>query len=456
MGEAATNNHDRANAPDAGGPSVATESAGAVRAVSGTLLGRPLAHWREQMAAELGVPSGVTVGAGHQAEIWHAGILAKFVWAEAQAERARAATVWLVVDTDVRDPLELRAPVRAEGALRVQAHRFGAARPAGTAACARTATEPAPFALARGAFEPASVAEGVRALTGALAASTGQPDAALQAFESMVVLGAGFFAPAPVVRTSTLLRSSLGKALIERALADPAGCARAFNEAAAMVPRVARPLASHARDGVELPFWTVRPDGQRARLFATTLRSAHETGAPIWPRAFLTGAIARAALCDRFVHGTGGRIYETATELFFARWLDARLPAFDTATATLRLPFPPDAGPPMVTPAQRRHKWFDPETSDGSPSAAKQRALAEIAALPRRSPARRAAFREMHQALSARRAVQADEFAQLAARAEADRLRAHEAAIRADRTWPFAYHTRQALTWMSDALRSQP
>ena len=262
-------------------------------------------------------------------------------------------------------------------------------------------------------------------------------------------------ADAPTVRTSRLLGTTLGAALIEAALRDPAACVRAFNEGAALVPRVARPLRTDGIGGPELPFWAPAADGTRTRLDAAGLRTARDAGTPIWPRAFLTGAIARTALCDRFVHGTGGRLYEAATERFMRSWVGAELPAFDTATATLRLPFPATEGAPPVTAAARRRRWFDPHSGDGLPSREKREALARIAALPRASAERRAAWRTMHAQLAAARQARACDFAELEAAAAADRERARDTAVRLDRTWAVALHPAEGVRRLAAALRSQ-
>lgn len=456
------------------------ESAGPLAPATGMLLGRPIAHWREETAREFALPSGLRAGAGHQAEFWHPGIVAKFLWAQALAERAGGAgLVWLVVDTDLRDPLELRVPVLVEGALQARVHRFGArAMAAGTIASARPAlAEPAGFDPAPAHDALPSIAQGVEALRTALQANAGAGDAASQAVAALLACLAGTVAAAPIVRTSQLLRGSLGRKLIEIALADPAACRAAFNEAAALVPRVARPLGTHAQDGEELPFWTVDAAGVRQRLHAASLARAVDAGAPVLPRAFLTGAIARAALCDRFVHGTGGRLYEVATGRFFERWVGARLPDFDTASATLRLPLPAPTGEPPVTAAQVRARWFDPEslhaaaavhgatgatgaagmtnaTADSAgPSDAKRARLEAIATLPRRSAQRRAAYRAMMEAQERARAADAAAFEALAARERADRARANERALRLDRTWAAPLHAPEALRTLAASVR---
>jgi hypothetical protein len=262
-------------------------------------------------------------------------------------------------------------------------------------------------------------------------------------------------APACTVRTSALLQTALGAAIVARAAADPAGCARAFNAAVRLVPRVAQPLAEDGALGAELPFWTMAADGTRARVRASELPALRERSAPLWPRAFLTSAIARAALCDRFVHGTGGGTYERATEAFAASWLGATLPAFDMATATLRLPFAPDGGPPPVTPAERRARWFDPESAHGAMSERKRAALEAIARAPRASAERRAAWRAMHEELARTRNAHACDFMELDARTAADRERARAALLRADRTWAAVLHPQESLVRLAEAMRAQ-
>ena len=159
------------------------EHAGAVAPSAGTLLGRPLAFWRETTAHELGLPAGLTVAAGHQAEWWHPGILAKFVWAQELAACSGAATAWLMVDTDVRDPFAMRIPMAEGGALRTTEHRFGPRAPAGTPPCTRPSTVPDACSPARGTFALPCVAQGAGRAFDALLAAVDATDAAAQAWD---------------------------------------------------------------------------------------------------------------------------------------------------------------------------------------------------------------------------------------------------------------------------------
>lgn len=454
---------------------VAVDSAGPLRPAQGALLGEPLAAWRTRMRRELPLPDAdVSAGAGHQAELWHPGILAKFVWADELARRVAtrdgsAAVVHLLVDTDTRDPLALRAPVLDAGVLRAAHHTYaghvrahGLARDAAAVARPPAATAH-PFVPTHG-FALPSVAEGVKRLEVVLESAATAPNAAVQAWRALAaclrpvpgLAAAGDWRTAEPVRTSALLRTSLGEALLDLASRDPDACAAAFNRALELVPRAARPLGSLGPAGVEVPFWHISAAGARLRVGARELPSLRAAGALLVPRAFLTSAIARAALCDRFVHGTGGQRYELATNAFMSHWLGATLPAFDAATATLLLPFPASGAPAGITRAARRRAWFDPDAGVQPMSAAKRALLAEIAAAPRRSAARRAAWRSLQAWTERARREHAEMLRALQEHADADQAASAAAEIRADRTWPTPLHPAVTLARMAERLRALP
>ena len=431
------------------------ESAGPLRAAQGTIMGAELSYWRDAMREELRLPGGLLVGTGHQVEWWHPGIAAKFMWANAVAMHAGAATVWLIIDTDIRDPRELRVPVSVNGEIESALHRFGPRALHGTPACVRSVCQPTPFEDARGAVIPPCAAAGTDAAYRALLAHSNAADCTTQVLDAVRECTPELGTPGCTVRSSQLMKTALGMAIVERAARDPHACARAFNAAVAVVPRVARTLAEDGPLGPELPLWTRGSDGTRHRVHAAELAALRAKDAPLWPRAFLTSAMARAVLSDRFVHGTGGKIYERATDMFAQSWLDARLPAFDVASATLRLPFSSDALPPPVTAAARRARWFDPESTGYAPSASKLAALTTIANAPRASAARRSAWLAMHAELGRARSVHAAEIQALDAQHAADRIRARAAQLRADRTWAAVLHPPHALAELAESLRRQ-
>ena len=422
------------------------------------LLGRTVRAWAERTRAQLGMPSGPVVGAGHQPEWWHPGIVAKFAWADERARRLGASLAWLVVDTDVRDPAAVRFPELHAGRLGATELRFAAPGAAGASPAGRPAVRPYPLPEFRPDRAPAlpCVREGLARIHASLADHAGAKDAVAQAVAAVRACTPEVGAPACTVRTSDIMATDLGRALVARAVEDPVACVRAFNRAVAHAPRTARALAEHGPRGAELPFWTPSAEGRRTRVHADDLARLSADGAPIWPRAFVTGLFARVALFDRFVHGTGGDAYERATDALAAEWLGVRLPAFDVATATLRLPFGPIEAPEGPTHAELRAAWFDPELGPGGPGPRKRALLEAIARAPRASAERRAAWARMHRELEAMRSADRARFDRSASEAAAARERMREREVRMDRTWAAALHPPEAISRLARAIRSRP
>lgn len=117
---------------------------------------------------------------------------------------------------------------------------------------------------------------------------------------------------------------------------------------------------------LEAPFWLwTREDPRRGRMFVfrhadrlevtdrdrmrfelplsgeravDALRKQSEAGVRVRPRALVTTMFARLLLADLFVHGIGGGKYDQLTDAIMARFFGITPPAFLTATATVRLP----------------------------------------------------------------------------------------------------------------------
>src|SRR5579864_8908961 len=67
----------------------------------------------QRFPEELGLPGDrPVIMSGHQAQVWHPGILAKLMAARSAAKLSAAAVAWLVVDQDDHEPWEIRYPVR--------------------------------------------------------------------------------------------------------------------------------------------------------------------------------------------------------------------------------------------------------------------------------------------------------------------------------------------------------
>ncbi|MFM9169992.1 MAG: hypothetical protein ACKOTD_07710, partial [Phycisphaerales bacterium] len=153
-----------------------------------------------------------------------------------------------------------------------------------------------------------------------------------------------------------------------------------------------------------------------------------------------------------FVHGTGGDVYERATDAFARAWLGTALPSFDVATATLKLG---EMVPGAISPISRRARWFDP-AGDGAGASERKRAfLARIARAPRASAERRAAYRAMMEDVIALRAADPQGILPPAATPE-ERARAAEDAVRNDRTWAIAFQPPEAVSRLQAAVRAHP
>lgn len=455
---------ERADAPDqtdragmdAGAPQVLIRpDAAAWRAAAPSTLDPSAARFR----AQLGLPTErPVVMSGHQAQVWHPGILAKLFALRAFARRTGAAAAWVVVDHDDHDPFAIRAPViGADGRLAVAI--FGPpAAPEHVPVCRRAPWNPgAPWRLPDRAHAAApNVERGLEQVRAALARHAAAQDAAEQtALAAWDLLPGGAPADVVVIRATALARTTLFAELAERMRRDPAACAEAHNAAVQSFPRERiAPLAEG-----ELPLWSIGPSigSARRRVFAGDLAS---TGvAALAPRALLLTGLMRLAACDLFVHGLGGERYDRITERWLAAWLSVSLAPTTMATATVRLRIPGR----LPTPEQiARAAWVahrarhDPALLDDEARAARKRdLLARIAAAPPRSAERAALFDQLHDLLHESEHAHAAALAALDARAADLRARAGEAAIAADRAWPFPLYEPDQLVALAREVDSR-
>jgi len=276
-----------------------------------------------------------------------------------------------------------------------------------------------------------------------------------RAAAAMLELARPWIGACTVVSASRILQVGFGRWLLERMLADPSACARAFNAALARAPRAARPLRL-AGDRSELPVWLLGPAGERIRATADDVRAAMESGTPVLPRAFPMSVVARTALTDRFVHGLGGGVYEQATDHWMQTWLGWTPPPHDVVSASLRLDMPVPAEVGGATMPWRR-AWCDPEllhAHGAGPSPARRGLLDRIAALPVGDPGRRRAYRDLIEARNAGRVDRAMELESLR-QAELVAARSRQSReLAARRTWCFALHPPEAISRLQAALRA--
>ena len=412
---------------------------------------------------ELGIGSWDGVATGHQPIFWHGGILAKALCA-AELSRVRGhGWLYLVADHDAVDPCAMPYPARRDPhAVRCVTAHFGLPAEAGVAAAAipSSPVRPPDRACPAPAASP-DVAARLDRVAKALAAADASVGAAWRTasanFAALHAAGA-LEPPSHMIRASCLLRTSLGRDCIARIAADPESCARAFNGALAHAPRAASRLRIDG-DTSEVPLWEVDGHGMRLRITGQRLRALLRDGAidgpkgpcVLLPRAFLATGIVRA-LGVEFVHGTGGDAYERAGDAWWRSALGRALPPFSVATADLR--FTPESFGVRTAEAQHgltwREAWVDPIRLDGaSRDPVREQALSSIAALPRRSAARRQAFAALRSHIEMLRAQHRDRLHALAVEDEARRGSRASVAAATDRTYPAALHDADALAGLS-------
>ena len=79
---------------------ILVEHSGALTDSSMHIEGRALSTWRAESRNFFNLPDAPVVAAGHQAQAWHAGIVAKTLWSDALARALNATPVHVVVDQD--------------------------------------------------------------------------------------------------------------------------------------------------------------------------------------------------------------------------------------------------------------------------------------------------------------------------------------------------------------------
>ncbi|NBX37223.1 MAG: hypothetical protein EBR10_08385, partial [Planctomycetes bacterium] len=275
---------------------------------------------RARLRQELGLPSGVVTGAGHQPVVWHAGLLAKFIAASADAAALSPTGVWLhfVSDQDRIEPSRVELPVReASGAVRRSKLQCSTGWLRGNDQAAAAWYPAFSPSVPEAACASEAASEARDALLQQLRAAQREPSAALQ-FATAVGACAERWTgkPARVIGSAALLRAAAP--LIEQVLREPERSAVAFNEALREDPHAARPLRV-AGDASEVPLWGIAESGARERISAAEARSAMHDGRTLLPRAFFATGLLRLC-CDCFYHGTGGARYERVGEVWWRQF----------------------------------------------------------------------------------------------------------------------------------------
>jgi hypothetical protein len=425
-------------------------------------------RFREQMGLPTDRP---VILSGHQAQVWHPGILAKLMASRAAGAVHGAATAWLVVDQDDHEPFEVRYPVRRmDGGLERRVWRMDGGGgeglehvPTANRAAARGVREPRPANGER--FGSVGVEKGLRRIMEAMRGREGEASAARQVAMGTMDLLKDVCAADAVVFATAMARTELFAELVARLRGD-AGLAReTYNAAVREHPGAG--VAVLAAD--ELPLWHVPTKVDAPRRKVTEGMVGNVPVTELAPRALLMTGVMRWAGCDLFVHGLGGAGvdgaggYDCITSRWMKEWLGAELAPTAMVTATLRLDIAAPGGP--ITPEQiARARWVAHSARHrplllGDEGAETLRGEA-VATLRRLRWKRDAAskrlkletYRGLHRALEGVRARRASDLQRLETEAAAAAARREEAEIIADRTWAWPLYEGSQIAGLKGAL----
>ena len=414
---------------------------------------------------ELGLTPGTpVVMSGHQAQWWHAGILAKQIALAAVCRKIGAAAAWVVVDQDASDSLSPGYPAKnTAGTLPTRA--TWALAPDELAAQSRADVALAdlpPFAPAAPPTDSATpdVARGLRAIADSAARWSTAPNAAEQIARANAELTGTILDTQPtLVFATAILRTTAGRALLESMAENPERCVAAYNKAvsASGVSTIAPLSLSPEKSRFELPLWQLSGKGNkptpRRRVFAHTLGEVPLDS--IAPRGVLMTALLRWLGCDLFIHGTGGGAsgeaggYDKVAEHWMRLWLGVDLAPSVVATATALLPMgnAPVISERDVYDAHRRieNARHAPRTlGDAHAQKAKDELVAAIASTTDRAERARL-YRQLQQHLDRYRAAHAGELRASSESASAAASELQRQAVLRDRTWPWPVLPRPVL-----------
>lgn len=434
------------------------------RGAAGSLDGHDVGTWKRKTRCELGLAEdGPVIATGHQSLLWHPGILAKYLLLEALAGKFGFATANLIVDQHAGDYASFDVPIRrTDGSLAVRTLRLANVRkdePMGRHEPFSPAPPPRHLPLAL-----PHIQEGVDRIYEACKTHQDAPNAAVQMARALSDLMKPWVNPIPNVTATDLVETSLSRAIMRRMVEDPHQCAESYNRAVAAVPGAGIGPLLIRDDYVELPLWRLREDNRRMRAYDNDIEKVVECDADapdVLPRALFMTALVRLAMCDLFIHGTGGANYDRAMEIWIKEWLGLTAAPIAVATATVRLDLRSAHEEHIdleAATAAARRAWHNPEHAAleaTGPGEEKRRMLEAIEQAPRRSPERRRAFFAMHDRLRALREQHREQVAGARDTADLARRQAQVRPIADRRDWAFPLYAEPMISDLAAAVAAR-
>lgn len=355
---------------------------------------------------ELGLPEGTPlVFSGHQAVIWHPGILAKYFAAGALAEAIGGTAAWITVGHVPLDAHEIEYPTADGSRARLPITATSGKQ---KIACAAGPAHVESVDLAEMGMTD-SVSDGAVRILRALRVGEAEPTLERQFVRALDALVGAYTKPLKTISTTSLSETALFAGLVDKMCADAGGMAHAYNRAVDSVPDagVAKLLVGADAEGIELPLWVLGDDGAARTAI---LRDLHGVDASkLAPKALLMTGMMRLAGCELFIHGLGGMRYDRVTEVWFREWLGVELAPIAMASADVRLPIgmgPVDERDVARAKWRHHHAMHNPNiVGDSSFEQAKRTLLARIESGERSSTERVDLYAKLHALLGAYRSA---------------------------------------------------
>ena len=429
----------------------------------------------KRWAASKSSGSSATAGpiySGHQAQLWHSGILAKDLLAVHAARRCDVEARHLVVDQDAHSVWRIEYPFRFRDALESRAMRLAPDR-----ASVPTGYQPAadPDTL-KGNLSPLPRDAADRLADAIDHAAAGEPRTLAEQVSSMTQrLAAAVGADLPRVYASSFARADGFGELVGMMIEEAERCVVAYNAEVSRRPEAGMRVLAVGRELVELPLWACRWEAARERVFVdvgdTRRRLAFADGTPIdtnkWdvlPRALAMTAYLRAGLhggpITRFIHGLGGGVYDRVTEAWWQRWRGAQLASAAVATADVTLDF----DVPLADREElSRAKWYRHHTPHNvdrlldldTPEARRKRELIEHMDDNRDRARRSAAYYEVQSINETLRRDHAEVVHAADRRLERAQRGLVNARTAARRDWPLFLYAPSCLQRLADAVKEK-
>lgn len=404
----------------------------------------------------LGLPTDrPIVMSGHQPVLWHAGILTKLLAAAELAKHTGAALCWIIADMDEVDPTSVRVPDVP--------NPNKSADQASARVVRLLEGDPPAFGVPTGALPPRDATdndESIEGLAALLDAYAFEPTLAMQVGKAVIYQACERFGidEPTVISCSDLTQTDAWRSLLHAMEHDTTGCITAYNNAVVGHHQARmRPMQTD-QSRTELPLWRIRPNLPRLAVFSNQLDSIPEE--ELRPRALTMTALVRAALCELFIHGTGGGLYDRITDDWFSEWIggpgwDLAPTAVATGDAYADLGVDPKALPdPAHAIWQAHHARHDPAMLGDEQAAKAKRVLVEqISSIKHAGGDPAPDFAKLQQLLEETRQRHKDRLAEINELALSAQKLAGIRKIALDRTWPWPTLPNETLDALYASIR---